>query len=200
LVSFSWDTNPLFCKSPSLPLRHPRIPRYFDNKAALAPYEPYGHDDHPIWSPDGSKIAFHSDREGRRSIYVIGVDGSNLTGLTTGIGSNDDKYPEWSPDGQYIAFIRTYGFIADGVPGLYVMRADGSGQTHLADGVNINAPPSWSPDSKKILFVYEEIDYMFPYAPRTFYHLSTINVDGSNLDIIGTSRLFDWSTLDWSLE
>ncbi|MFA6109687.1 MAG: leucine-rich repeat domain-containing protein [Candidatus Latescibacterota bacterium] len=54
------------------------------------------------WSPDDQKIAFISNRDGNRELYVVNVDGSNLTRLT-----NDDSVDAasiWSPDGRWLAF------------------------------------------------------------------------------------------------
>jgi Tol biopolymer transport system component len=59
----------------------------------------------PTWSPDGTRIAFVSDRDnpsGVNNLYVMNVDGSELTRLTT--GDEIDYGPAWSPDGKQIAF------------------------------------------------------------------------------------------------
>lgn len=48
----------------------------------------------PAWSPDGTKIAFHSDREGNREIYVMNADGTGVARLTTDAG--DDQNPVWA--------------------------------------------------------------------------------------------------------
>ena len=56
----------------------------------------------PSFSPDGTRIAFHSNRSGNFEIYTINVDGSNLTRLTD--HPADDFAPEWSPDGSRIVF------------------------------------------------------------------------------------------------
>ena len=55
----------------------------------------------PVWSPDGRRIAFTSDRDGRSEVYVMNADGSGVTRLT----HNDavDSSPAWSPDGRRIA-------------------------------------------------------------------------------------------------
>ena len=47
----------------------------------------------PTWSPDGSKIAFHSDRSGTLQVYVMNADGSGLTQLTT--DPTGAGYPSW---------------------------------------------------------------------------------------------------------
>jgi dipeptidyl aminopeptidase/acylaminoacyl peptidase len=56
----------------------------------------------PVWSPDGRRLAFISDREGKRQIYLIapaGGEAVQLTSLESGVNSYD-----WSPDGRRIAF------------------------------------------------------------------------------------------------
>jgi dipeptidyl aminopeptidase/acylaminoacyl peptidase len=60
-------------------------------------------DNHPRWSPDGSQIAFLSERDGgRAAIYLIGVNGGEPEKLTSEKSSINDF--EWSPDGKSIAF------------------------------------------------------------------------------------------------
>jgi TolB protein len=77
----------------------------------------------PVWSPDGTKIAFQSLRDHNYEIYVMNADGSGQTNLTNHPGK--DLEPSWSPDGTQIYF-RTDrdGNMYDD----YVMTADGSGQ------------------------------------------------------------------------
>ena len=49
----------------------------------------------PVWSPDSTKIAFDSSRDGNSEIYVINADGSNLVRLTD--NDANDYAPAWSP-------------------------------------------------------------------------------------------------------
>ena len=56
----------------------------------------------PTWSPDGTRIAFTSRRDGNDEIYVMNPDGSGQTRLTTDAAI--DAAPTWSPDGQRLAF------------------------------------------------------------------------------------------------
>jgi Tol biopolymer transport system component len=61
---------------------------------------PSSTDFHPVWSPDGTQIAFVSDRDGQfnTEIYVMNADGSNQTRLTNNEAA--DRDPSWSPDGS----------------------------------------------------------------------------------------------------
>jgi Tol biopolymer transport system component len=57
----------------------------------------------PEWSPDGSKIAFDSNRDGNYQIYIKNLD----TGATSKLfqSSNQDRFPSWSPNDDYIAYL-----------------------------------------------------------------------------------------------
>jgi dipeptidyl aminopeptidase/acylaminoacyl peptidase len=132
----------------------------------------------PQWSPDSRRLAFTSDRDGKRQIYVIapsGGEASQLTAEDNGVGSI-----AWSPDGASIAFISTgpeskarkdrkekYGDF-DIIGGDYVMNhlwlvrvpAEISSDTKklpkaepLTKGDEFSVGGfSWSPDGKRIAF------------------------------------------------
>lgn len=59
----------------------------------------------PAWSPDGKKIAFVSDRDGQRAIYVADFSISGIRNVRRITFSGWDDQPAWSPDGNWIAFI-----------------------------------------------------------------------------------------------
>jgi len=96
----------------------------------------------PAWSPDGTRIAFTSNREDGWEIYVMYADGSGVTRLTYDPEGAD--LPAWSPDGTRIAFSTT----RDGVKkGLFAMNADGSNIARpLSDQPVITTRPTWRPD------------------------------------------------------
>lgn len=130
---------------------------YLMNSDGSAPVNLTNHvanEGEPSWSPDGSKIAFQSDRDniesGRPDIYVMDADGGNVTRLTTNPAF--DESPEWSPDGGRLAFITTRDDPNNNIRQLYLMNSDGSGQTRLTFGDSIQPTLTWSPDSSKIAF------------------------------------------------
>jgi Tol biopolymer transport system component len=90
----------------------------------------------PAWSPDGSRIAFRSHRDGNEEVYVMAADGSAERNLTNNAGS--DYSPSWSPDGTTIAFASD----RDGDPNeIYVMNEDGSNPTRVTDNPGIDEYP-----------------------------------------------------------
>ncbi|MEI6704934.1 MAG: Tol-Pal system beta propeller repeat protein TolB [Deltaproteobacteria bacterium] len=90
----------------------------------------------PRWSPKGDRIAY-SRSQGGFQIYSIRSDGTDDTQLTSE-GNNEN--PSWSPDGRFIAFSSKRG----SGQGVYVMRADGSGQTKVSQDRGSYSQPAWS--------------------------------------------------------
>ena len=110
------------------------------------------------WSPDGSRLAFHSNRDGDHDIYAMNADGTGLTNLTDNDWS--DVSPAWSPDRSRIAFASNRPLIAFGANfprpahDIHVMNADGSHPVNLTQypQVNFVTQPRWSPDSRFLAF------------------------------------------------
>jgi Tol biopolymer transport system component len=63
----------------------------------------------PIWSPDGERIAFFSDRSGSYEIWTVRADGRDLRQLTD-IPGIDVQDPIWSPGGDRLAFSTQWGY------------------------------------------------------------------------------------------
>jgi Tol biopolymer transport system component len=150
----------------------------------------------PDFAPDGGKIVFSGAPSGstNRDIWVIDVDGGNLTRLTT--ASAPDAFAAWSPDGSKIVFQSS----RTGIFQVWLMNADGSGQTQLTfDLVPKDQLPDWRPDGSRITFVEQ--------THATGGDIWVMNADGSDAHAItsGADKLGTaWSpdgtqiaTLDW---
>ena len=99
----------------------------------------YKDDGYPAWSPAGSKIAFNSNRDGRKyDIFAMDADGNNQINITK-CRKSSDSYPAWSPDGSKIAFRSD----RDGDLEIYVMNADGSNQTNITNNPAYDSDPAW---------------------------------------------------------
>ena len=96
-----------------------------------------GNVDTPVWSPDGSRIAFAST-SGRSDLYAVNRDGSSERQLTSGPGNS--LSPRWSPDGKSIAFERLRGSSSQ----VFVVQADGTGEKQLTNEGK-NGGPVWRP-------------------------------------------------------
>lgn len=92
----------------------------------------------PMWSPDGGRIAFGSDREGEVDVWVHDVRAGTARKLTRGGGSS----PVWSPDGSEIAYL--------GGGGLSVVDVASGRSRTVRTGLNSPGRPTWSPDGRHV--------------------------------------------------
>lgn len=97
-------------------------------------------DGNPSWSPDGTKIAFRSDRDFARfsDIYIVNITDLLVNRLTDTEGP--DGTPSWSPDGTKIAF--TGGGAPDEI---FVINADGSLAINITNNDAVEFNPDWQP-------------------------------------------------------
>jgi Tol biopolymer transport system component/serine/threonine protein kinase len=103
----------------------------------------------PHLSPDGSRIAFSSERGGGGDeIWLAAADGSNPTQLTHGPGLWQGS-PRWSPDGRRIAF-DSLG--EDGQSDIWTIDADGASLRRLTSSPGNHNHPTWSHDSRFVYF------------------------------------------------
>jgi Tol biopolymer transport system component len=100
----------------------------------------------PVWSPDGQRIAFVTQRDGNREIYLANADGSDLVNLTQ--HPSEDWTPAWSPDGKEIGFSSN----RQGNWEIFVVNADGTNLRQITNDGTGNLSPVWSPDGKTMAF------------------------------------------------
>lgn len=150
----------------------------------------------PAWSPDGTRIAFASNKDGNFDIYSMTSDGTDVQQLTR--TDEQEAEPAWSPDGKTIAYASGYlraevmcGFIHTGRggdpilahPDIYLMSYDGTNQIRLTATEN-NLEPTWSPDNVSLAFVSFsddafEICVLDPYHKTPFCITSDSNFKSS---------------------
>lgn len=109
-------------------------------------------DAEPDWSPDGTKIAFTSNRSGDMHIWVMSTNGSGRAQLTQGHNNGAEVWnssPKWSPDGSKILYRSDVGQNSE----IFIMNPDGSGQRNLTQHPASDVDPAWSPDGSQIAFV-----------------------------------------------
>ncbi|MFI5561625.1 VWA domain-containing protein [Amycolatopsis japonica] len=110
-------------------------------------------DTHPALSPDGSSVAFVSERTGSKDIFVIGVDGRGLRQVTSGPAADDS--PSWSPDGGRLVFSGTG---EDPAGDLYTVPSGGGVPTRLTADPAADTQPSWAPTGSRIAFTTTRFD------------------------------------------
>lgn len=94
----------------------------------------------PVWSPDGTKIAYEAEGvRGRPDIYVMNADGRDRRQLTHHRAR--DENPDWSPDGTQIAFYSERVGNAE----IYVMNADGLQERRVTRDPWYNQAVRWEP-------------------------------------------------------
>lgn len=125
------------------------------------------------WSPDNSSIAFISDRNGKRNIFVMDPSGNNVRQLTD--EAEDVQNFKWSPNGEFIAFVMAdaivppkeleTSYVVDKdskINRLWIIAKDGGRPRPLTSDAyfvrgsggwgTTHAEFDWSPDSSKIAF------------------------------------------------
>ena len=179
-------------------------------------------DAQPRWSPDGTEIAFTSNRDGDvAQLYVMPVAGGEPRRLTD--LDEDVHEPEWSPDGLRIVFaarvrhpeyeeqdpkrraprrftrlqfkLDNEGWTGDRPQHLFVVVADGSGEPRrITDGEAEDANPAWSPDGRRIAFDSARHPDWDIDTARDVY---VVNPDGGEPELLtatdGTAERPAWS-------
>ncbi|MFI5117741.1 MAG: protein kinase [Terriglobales bacterium] len=103
-------------------------------------------DSRGAWSPDGTSIAFNSDRAGDMNIWLFSLADSSSRQLTTGQGG--DFQPNWSPDGKKIAFFSS----RSGSPNIWEVEVANGALRRLTSNGAVNVNPFFSPDGARIAY------------------------------------------------
>ena len=139
-------------------------------------------DNYPVWSPDGTQIAFVADAR-RKSynsyehpghynsftaqLFTMSADGTGVPKVVSMVGGVGLYPPVWSPDSQRLAFIVNEGErVTEWEPFkriLYTVRADGSELSKIGETTSL---PTWSPDSERLAFAMGDADKTGVYTVR----------------------------------
>lgn len=146
-------------------------------------------DRYPSWSPDNTRIAFTSDRNGDPDIFVMNANGTSQVGLTEDPAL--DIQPSWAADGQRLAFATN----RDGNFEIYTMTDSGAELTNITNNVADDLRPTWQrlppqPFSERLLFSASILDEQS--------NIYAINPSGSNLTALTTDPLVEDTTPNWS--
>lgn len=152
-----------------------------------------------VWSPDGTRLAFDSNRTDQtpddphrvNDVFVMKADGSGVTKLTDSKGVSGDA--TWSPNGSLIAFDADRG-IRDGLSAVYVMGANGRTLRRVTDPrpPMSDSKPRFSPDGTHLVFTRAR-----GTADRAPAALFTVRLDGSGLHRL-TPYALHVDDSDWS--
>ena len=148
----------------------------------------------PVWSPDGTRIAFLSDHnyadtsagrqtsnEAEPGLFSMAADGSDIRRLAPADSGEHGLPPRWSPDGQLLAYVRGVGSAEQAV---YTVGADGSDLRKMSAAASL---PSWSPDGERLALALPDGEQVALY---------TIAADGSNAQRLTTIE--GWQSQGWN--
>lgn len=132
------------------------------------------HDLNAKISPDGTKIAFASNRSGRFQVWTADADGQNAR-RTTDFGETMTGTPRWSPDSRLLAFDSR----PDGHSDIFVVPAEGGEPRRLTDDPADDVTPSWSASGERVYFGSDRSgDYQIWFVPAAGGEARQVTTEG----------------------
>ncbi len=130
-----------------------------------------GNNVHPLWTPDGERVTFASDREGTPGIYWQIADGSGVPERLTTAEEGTEHWPEsWSPDGETLLLTVAH---STNDWGIWTLSQDGETmalEVFADESGSIQRAPKFSPDGRWLAYHSNESDgsqvYVQPF-PKT---------------------------------
>ena len=102
----------------------------------------------PVWSPDGTRLAYMSERSGGWEVYVYDLVRGRETRVTD--CADSCRFPAWSPDGALILVVESTPDVADEERTAWTVRADGSGSRRRLFSAHNLGRPSWSAEGQLV--------------------------------------------------
>jgi Tol biopolymer transport system component len=145
-----------------------------------------GSDRQPQASPDGSQLAFVSDRFGGEELFLLDL---NQPGEARRLTFDQGKSvsPQWSPDGRQL----TYSNRRNGQSDLYLLDLSSGQETRLTASDEDEVDPRWSPDGKKLLFQVAKGRYSRGHLH--IMELATRQINELEVSLLESEHAATWS-------
>jgi len=144
-------------------------------------------DDEPVYSPDGTKVAFiralgpfKNDAPADCGVWIGVISTGEVEQITSNAACDRENFPRWSPDSAELTYWRAKPFGDSIGTAVFVMDIDGAKERQLTDWDMVAGDPDWSPDGRWIVFNTHPLPaFNFESVVSDLYR---IHPDGSGLE------------------